>query len=555
FQSSVEPILHFGLGNVAQVDEITVTWPDGKEQHVKSTAANQLLELSYTDAAPADEKGQTPAQTLFSDITPQVKLQHFSNENEFDDFNRESLLPHKMSEEGPAIAIGDVDQNGLEDIYITGAKGVAGKLFLQQKESIFQLAKQAAFQRKKASEEVDATFFDADADGDLDLFVVTGGNEAEAGAAVYQDYLYRNNDGVFRLVPAALTDISPESGSVVRPHDFDQDGDLDLFIGSRQIPGRYPFAGQSRLLRNESADGQIRFSPVEAIVLDELGMVTDAVWADLDQDGHAELVVVGEWMPVQVLDVKRNGTISSRDAGLAHTTGWWFELEAGDFDHDGDLDFIAGNLGLNAKYQASAEQPFEIFADDFDQTGTLDIVLGYHQDGKRFPLRGRECSSNQMPFLKQKFPTYHAFASAGLEEVYGEEQLEKALGYRAEMFETVYLENTGDGQLQIKVLPRLAQSSCTRSVVVKDVNSDGHLDAVLFGNMYGFEVETPRQDASYGVTLLGNGKGAFQALMPFESGLYVKGQVTDADLIRLGSGKQACLIAKNKAPVQALAVD
>lgn len=559
FQSAVDRLLHFGLGDAPQVEELIVTWPDGKEEKRTNIDGGQVLVLDYRDA----ETGQRPAiapPALFEDITDELDLAYRHRENKYDDFARESLLPRRMSTEGPALAVGDVNGDGLEDFYVGGALGYGGQLFIQRPDNTFEATNSDVWAIDRQYEDVDALFFDADKDQDLDLYVVSGGNETPNGTSNQQDRLYMNEgNGRFQKARQALPLDMAVSGSVAKAEDFDLDGDLDLFVGGRQVPAKYPYPADSYLLRNVSQPGQPRFEDATeelAPMLRELGMLTDAIWVDIDNNTRPDLVLTGEWMPVTVLLNQANGFSDfTQNAGLAGDVGWWHSVEAADMDQDGDMDLIAGNLGLNSKYQASGEAPFEVFAKDFDGTGTIDIVLGYHQLGDLFPLRGRECSSNQMPFIKKKFPSYHEFASADLETVYGEENLETALHYSATNFASSYLENQGDGTFEISMLARPAQMTAIRNILAADFNADGYLDLLLSGNIYGFEVETPRQDAGYGLLLTGDGKGGFQPLPPSESGLYLKGEVANAAFIQLSGDRTAILNARNNEAIQVIAVD
>lgn len=555
FQSSVDGILHFGLGKETEIKAVEVLWPDGKSSLIQPNSINQTLIVTHADAnseVDPNESG-TPA---YANLTTQSNLNHLAVESKFDDFERESLLPHKMSAEGPALAVGDVNADGLDDFYVGGAAGKPGMMYLQQANGTFLASTSTAFQDNKAGEEVDAVFFDADADGDLDLYVVNGSNEFDLNSDRYQDRIYVNQDGQFRVISDPFNEPLSVSGSVVCPHDFDGDGDLDLFVGGRQTPGQYPHPGTSVIWRNESRPGHILFTKFEEPLLEKLGMVTDALWADVDGDQQKELIVVGEWMSPQVMKFDgKNFSSISQGTALEKEVGWWFCIEAADVDQDGDLDLVAGNLGLNSKYQASTASPFQIFAKDFDQTGTLDIVLAFEQNEEVFPLRGRECSSNQMPFIKKKFPDYHSFASANMEEVYGEENLATSLQFSASNFASTYFENRGNGKFVPKALPRAAQVTTTRKIITHDANGDGHLDLLLLGNRYDFEVETPRQDAGYGTLLLGNGQGDFRASMAYESGLFVKGSVVDASEMTLSGGQQALLIAKNNDYLQLVSIN
>ncbi len=551
FQSSIDRILHFGLGGAETIHELKITWPDGLSQVLTDIGSNQTLTLEYGKASMARQKKQSTVKSHFRDISDRVALDRSSRENEFNDFLREALMPHRMSEEGPALATGDVNADGLEDFFIGGAMGESGKIYLQLQSGKFKPLDMASFRRDRQYEDVGAVFFDADNDDDLDLYVVSGGNESKLGSGNYEDRIYRNTNGSFDRVVRPFVDGVATSGSVVRPFDYDGDGDLDLFVGGRQIPGKYPYPATSLLLRNNSGKGKLQFVNTRADWLKDLGMVTDAKWSDMDGDGSGDLIIVGEWMSPKIFRNTKTGFLDVSEAsGLNHLTGWWFSVETADFDKDGDMDMVAGNLGLNSKYRASPTEPFQIYAKDFDGTGSMDIVLGYHQEGDLFPLRGRECSSNQMPFIKEKFHTYHDFASASLEEVYGAENLGTALSYGATNFSSSYFENLGSGFFEQRELPRPAQLTAITKTIVEDVDADGNLDMIVLGNMYGFEVETPRQDAGLGLLLLGTGKGTFDPSMAFDSGLYIVGEVADADLVKGADGKEVLVVAKKKDRMQ-----
>ncbi len=546
FQSSMDDVIHFGLGNHELIDKLEVTWPDGKREVKRNVRPNQAITVSYLNAM--KESKELKLNPLFEKLEIATLQEAKHTENLFDDFKRENLLPHKMSQEGPALAVGDVNGDGLEDFYLGGASGYSGQLFLQQHDQSFKPTDHNLLEKDKKHEDVGAHFFDADGDGDQDLYIVSGSNEFDAESQYLQDRLYVNDGkGEFYRAVEALPR-SATSGSVVRSADYDNDGDLDLFIGGRQIPGKYPFPASSYILRNDSQSGNPLFTDItdqSAKMLHEIGLVTDAAWTDIDGDNLIDLVIVGEWMPITVLRNDGSGFINyTKEAGLSNEIGWWFSIACGDFDKDGDQDLVVGNLGLNSKYKASHSEPFEIYTKDFDGTGSLDIVLGFYEGGKLFPLRGRECTSNQMPFVKKKFPTYHSYAMAELRDIYSQNDLESALHYTATNFATTYFENKGDGLFMAKKLPDGAQLTTVKHVLPIDINNDGHLDVILNGNLYGFEVETPRQDAGYGLVLIGDGQGDFKVLPPYESGLYVKGEVADCDLIQIGHRK-ALIIAKN----------
>jgi hypothetical protein len=326
------------------------------------------------------------------------------------------------------------------------------------------------------------------------------------------------------------------SGSRVKAFDYDKDGDLDLFVGGRLTPKDYPLPTNSYILENVSATGKPAFRDVTAEIapaLSQIGMVTDASWTDYDQDGWVDLIVVGEWMPITILRNNRGRFEDiTKKLNLDASNGWWFSIAEGDFDKDGDPDFVLGNLGLNYKYQASEEETFDVYLNDFDKNDKNDIVLSYYDEGEKFPVRGRQCSSEQIPAIKKKFKDYDAFAVATLEDVYTKKDLERSLHYQVRSFASIYLENR-EGEFVIHKLPNAAQLSSINQIIPRDVDQDGNLDLITAGNLYGSEVETPRNDASIGLYLKGDGKGGFSPVPARESGLYVRGDTKDLAVIRI----------------------
>lgn len=542
--SCSEGIAHFGLGTNPKINSLEVEWPDGKVSKINRPKADQTLVVSYNKARKAKTNTHSPP-SLFYNSTTQVNLSCKHEENEFDDFDKQVLLPHKMSQFGPSLAVGDVNQDGREDFYLGGAAGKAGQLWLQQASQEFQLAQGPAFQKDQIAEDMGAQFFDVDKDGDLDLYVVSGGNEYAAQSSNYQDRLYLNDGkGNFQKAQNALPDMQ-FSGSKVLPEDFDGDGDLDLLVTGRHIPWSYPEAASSKLLKNEN--GRFVDATELAPSLKNIGMINDAIWTDLDGDKQNEMVLLGEWTAIKVLAFDGTGfQDKTEEYGLAEATGWWFSIDAADMDQDGDMDLIAGNLGLNYKYQASEEEPFEVYYYDFDRNGSKDIVLAYYNFGEQFPLRGRACSAQQVPEIKQKFESYDLFASANITSVYEDENLSKALHLTANSFASIYLENQGKKGFTSHELPIEAQWSSVNDMLIEDFDKDGNLDILLAGNLYTAEVETPRNDAGIGLVLLGDGKGDFKALSRSESGFFVPFDVKS--LVKIN--KNAVLVGSNNAPVQ-----
>ncbi|MEL6852668.1 MAG: VCBS repeat-containing protein, partial [Bacteroidota bacterium] len=563
--SSSEARVNFGLGQAKNIKQLKVVWPNGQESYYPNLSVNQAMKLE----PPAPEGGQAskesfaPASPPLPDEAARLGLAVQHRENRFDDFKREVLLPHKMSTLGPFLAVADVNQDGMEDVFVGGAIGQAGALLMQQANGTFQAQTNGPFRVHRALEDMGARFFDADGDGDQDLYVVSGGNEYGARKEAYQDRLYLNDgSGNFSYARTALPIIAG-SGGRLAVADFDEDGDLDVAIGGRQHPGQYPRPGQTYLLRNESQDGQAKFVDVTAELvagLAEAGMVTDLRWTDQNGDGRLDLVVVGEWMEVQVWEnqggdlpfVLKKIQVNAEGQSL-QTTGWWNSLLVYDWDGDGDDDLLLGNLGQNYKYKASQAAPFEIFYEDFDQNGQGDIVLGYYQDETLYPLRGRQCSSEQVPNIKQSFPTYNEFAQATLAEVYGDQQLSNSLHYQARTFAHAYLENQGKGTYAYQALPLATQISAVNDLVLLDVEQDGKPEVILAGNNFQSEVETPRNDASYGHLLRWSGQG-FEAVAPAQSGLYLEGDIKDLSIITV-KGKRYLLAAGNNRALQAIRLD
>ncbi len=558
FQSSVGNCLHFGLDKANVVEEIRVVWNDGKVQTFNGVKANQTLLIDYKNAYVVDNVGAVDEDKLFKEISTDL-IQYRHEENSYNDFEQESLLPHKMSEQGPAFAVGDLNSDGMDDFYIGGALGHSGKIFIQDNDGSFKEAKNNLdFFKDRDFEDVGATFFDADNDGDLDLYVVSGGNEREENSEHYQDRLYENDNGRFVRTTGALPEFFT-SGSCVRAFDYDNDGDEDLFVGGRQIPKRYPYPADSYLLENRSEDRSISFVDASKEIftdLKDLGMVTDAAWAYINEDQLIDIVIVGEWMPIKIF-INEDGAFADQTDryGLNEEVGWWNSVSAADFDNDGDVDLVCGNLGLNYKYKASKEETFDIYTKDFDDSGDLDIVLGYYNGGDLYPLRGRQCSSNEMPFIKDKFKSYDAFGKATLVQVYGTNNLGSALNYKASNFSSMYFENAGNEQKMKGVpLDKKSQLSSINSILNFDFDKDGYLDIIVAGNLYGSEVETPRNDASYGLFLKG-GDSTFKALPAFHSGLLVDGQVKQVNMLKGANGKDRLVFVRNNESLKFYAFD
>lgn len=548
YYSSSEELIHFGLSDSKRVDSLVIQWYDGSRSVVNKIKANQTLVLdrSTLKSLPNLNKKESSAK-IFKDVTKEYKLDHVYQENNFNDYEREVLLPHKMSVLGPCLAVGDINKDGKEDIFIGGSVGASGSFFVQNELGQFKKATDDSYSGYIFNEDMGASLFDADLDGDLDLYVSSGGNEYDSFAGLYQDRLYLNNGkGKFKETENILPKLTASGGRVIEA-DYDKDGDIDLFVCGRQVPGNYPEPAESYILKNNLKEsGELHFNKVVNSSLESLGMVTDAKWTDFDNDGDLDLMIVGEWMPITILENK-NGEFNQKplDSSLQHTSGWWYSIESSDFDNDGDEDYIIGNLGLNYKYKASETAPFTINYGDFDQNGSSDIVLGYYNYGEHYPLRGRSCSAQQIPNLKNKFSSYNAFAEASLIDVYGTKALSKSLEYKAELFSSICLENLGGGKFKAHKLPRLAQLSSINDIIVDDVDRDGKKDIIVAGNMYGSEVETPRNDAGVGLFLKGNGDCSFKQVTMQESGLSLPFDVKELKSIIIDKSKHIVVGANN----------
>lgn len=546
--STSEQVAHFGLNDIDKVDQLKVIWPNQKESILENITTNQKLTFYLEDAEKVAQGNSNMNSGIFSDITATNIIDYKHVENTFDDFKIQVLLPHKMSQFGPALTIGDVNNDGLQDVFVGGSVGNVGKLFIQNKLGKFTIHDNADFNKDMAREDLDAVFFDIDKDGDQDLYVVSGGNEYAEGNINYKDRLYLNNGGGNFTKSSNVIDNSEISGSKVIPADFDDDGDLDLFVGGRLIPHQYPLSADSKLLENRNGK-LVDVSKNRAPELKNLGMVTDAIWSDFDGDNDLDLIIVGEWMSITIFENSKGNFSKLSVPDLNDTSGWWFSIEQGDFDNDGDMDFIAGNLGLNYKYKTSKETPFDVYYKDFDQNGVKDIVLGYYNYGKHYPVRGFSCSSQQIPTLKKEIKKYDVFASMGIEDVYGQSNLDKALHYETQTFASVFIENKGNGRFELNDLPVEAQFSNINDIMIEDVNGDDNLDLLIIGNLFVSEIETTRNDAGKGLILLGDGMNNFKPLTNIESGFFARGDAKKVKRLK-DKNNNLILIANNNNVLQ-----
>ncbi|MEO8910128.1 MAG: VCBS repeat-containing protein [Gemmatimonadaceae bacterium] len=557
YMSAMDDRVYFGLGSARKVDSLYVEWPDGHYQILRNIDADRLLIVKQGDAIEKNQPDsiRAPLQPfLLVDAAhqlpykPQVSAQI--------DYSVQSLLPYMISAQGPPIAVGDVNGDGLDDVFIGGGGGIAGQLFIQQEDGSFVAStKGQPWAADRAFEDWGALFFDANGDGLPDLYVASGGYQLAPSSPLLQDRLYINKGGGrfvrdTMALPSMLT-----STATVRAADYDGDGRLDLFVGGRLTPRNYPYPTRSYILHNEGAG---RFRDVTPQVAPELarpkGMITDAAWLDFDGDGRVDLVTVGEWMPIEFYHNNgkqfQNVTQATR---LPPMRGWWYSLAVGDFDGDGRVDIVAGNLGLNYSYTTSKESPFGIYASDFTGHRSADIVLTTTIDGKEYPISGLTPLGREIYSLGIRFPTYGSFAEASIEQLFGAGRLSSALHYQTDTFASVYLHNEGGGHFGLSPLPNLAQIAPLKGLLAHDVDGDGHLDLIVGGNLYDAEPNTPRADAGNGLWLRGDGKGRFTPVPPQQSGFLAPGNVSGLALVKTRSGS-AVIVTNSGGSLQTFAI-
>lgn len=556
FQSSVDYALTFGLGKIDKVRSVTVLWPDGRTSILKKVAANQQIVVKQSESTKESIEVPKPVKQLVTDITQQTKLPFVHHENDYVDFDRERLLLKMLSTEGPLMAVADVNGDGLDDIFIGGAKEQPSALLIQRPDGSFATSNEKLFAQDSISEDIGAVFFDADGDGDLDLYVATGGNEFSEQAPALEDRLYLNDGrGTFSKTVGALPPLAL-SGSRVTAADFDGDGAIDLFVGGRSVPGRYGLDPQSVLLRN---DGRGKFTDVTdqaAPGLSRIGMVTDATWRDIDKDGRPDLILVGEWMPVTIFhNAGRGKLVKMTVPGLEKSNGWWNRIIAGDFTGRGRVDFIVGNLGFNTRLQASATEPVTMYVKDFAHSGFLQQIISYYNNGKAYPLPLRDDLIKSLPFLSDRYPNYKDYATQTLSDVFPPKDLEDAVVKSAYTLATSLVRNNGDGTFTLVPLPAEAQIAPVYGILAGDFEGTGKTDLLMAGNFDGVKPELGKMSAGYGVYLRGDGKGHFTPAKEVESGFLVSGQSRDIQRVRTRGGNIYIVSRNNDRPLVFRATD
>ncbi|RYY56822.1 MAG: type IV secretion protein Rhs [Chitinophagaceae bacterium] len=548
YASSVEPVLTIGVGKADTLEEIRVTWSDGTESVLKSEAVNKTITVRQSGALAASA---VPAsgENFFTDLllTSGIGFRHV--ENKFIDYNFQRLLPYQPSRLGARLAVGDVNKDGNDDVFFGGAIGQAGRLFLGGDDGSFITGPSQPWETDIASEDIGAVFFDADNDGDADLYVVSGGNEYGSGDPLYHDRLYVNDgNGTFTKNTTAIPVQETTSGSCVVPFDFDKDGDLDLFVGGRIAAQLYPMTPKSFLFRNDTRGSEIRFTNVTEQMNKDLqlaGMVTGATWTDLDKDGWTDLLLVGEWMPVRVFhnDQGKTFTEITHATGLAGTEGWWTSIFAADLDNDGDIDFLLGNAGLNQQFHASRDLPLEYVVQDINGDGVADPILCYSIQGKMYPAPSMDELLEQVPGLRKKFYRYENYADAQIEDLMDKSLLDQA--YRLKMYtlQSSWIENTVGGKLVLKPLPPEVQVSMVNAFVMDDFDGDNQKEVLCAGNFYPYKVEWGKSDAFAGA-MLKFSKGRAEIYKPGVP-LRLDGDIRDLGIVNNRSGNKRVLVSRD----------
>ncbi len=555
YMSSVENVLHFGMGDITVVDSAVITWPSGKHQIQKNISVNQTLIVSSQSAEAGSEMQQTlvAMDNWFSDISSSSGLNILHQQKDFVDFNTQRLLPHKFTNDGPALAAADINGDGLDDIIMGGTTLQPAIVFIQNTANKFTLQFASQNIAPQQTEDAGLCLFDADNDKDLDLYIAEGGFQFAKGSQLYADHFYINDGkGNFSADSTAIPKIL-SSKSCVKAADFDNDGDLDLFVGGRVVPGAYPQPESGYILQNNSANGKVQYTDITDKVAPELkfvGLITDAVFTDIDNDNDQDLIIVGEWMGITIFKNEK-GIFTKQQSSVNAETGWWNSITAADLDNDGDMDYVLGNYGLNGFYKASKEEPVNIYANDYDNNGSLDILISHwratapHAAKAAFPVAYRDQLAEQLPVIKKHFNNYSLYANAQMPDVLKNFNRDNEQKLSAINYQSVWIENKGNFTFQLHALPAMAQWSPVFGITVNDFNGDGNPDIALTGNDFSMTPELGRSDALNGLVLQGDGTGNFRPLSTVQSGVFIPGN--GKALLQLSVGGNIALAASQNA--------